>query len=125
TSFTKSWTLKNTSSNCAWDSTIALRYPAGAAAQLSTSQAPSSVVGIVLPGASYTFSIPMRAPTAASLDAMYRESWRLTDASGETINVSACSSVWAHIIVPKTQPPATALSLTTLTPQTITTSTAP
>ncbi|MBI4605151.1 MAG: hypothetical protein HY721_24570, partial [Planctomycetes bacterium] len=60
-SFTKSWTLKNSGSTT-WASTYKLSYVSGA---LSTSQADVPVTGSVAPGGTFTFSVPMRAPSAA------------------------------------------------------------
>ena len=99
--FTKTWTLRNSGSNCVWDSRIRLQYVSNSAGQLSTSQAAVAVSGTVQPNGTFVFSVPMKAPGSAGT---YREDWKLVDANGGTIKVGSSNTVWAQIVVPSTGP---------------------
>ncbi len=101
TSFTKTWTIKNTGTNT-WTSSYKLKYVSGG---LSTSQADIAISGTVAPGASYTFSVPMKAPAAQSSDKTYREDWKFTNPSGSTINIDSTATIWALIKVPAASAP--------------------
>ena len=95
--FTKTWTLKN-SGTTTWGSGYKLAYVSGS---LSTSHTDVTVVGSVSPGQSYTFSVPMKAPTTSGT---FTEYWKLVNPQGTTILVRGGSSIWATIVVPSSNP---------------------
>jgi YVTN family beta-propeller protein len=90
--FTKTWTLKNNGTNT-WNSGYRLRYVKGS---LSTSRTERSISGTVAPGASYQFSVPMRAP---STPATYREDWQLVSPGGQIVAVGSSQSIYSIISV--------------------------
>lgn len=99
-SFTKTWTIRNSGSST-WSTSWCLRYvsdtvPAG---YLSTSRSNRCLSSSVAPGSSYTFSVAMTAPSTAG---SYAEYWKLTNAAGATVNVGGSSTIWASITVPST-----------------------
>ena len=96
TSFTKEWTIKNVGTTT-WNSSYKLKYVSGA--RLSSVNE-IAVSGSVPPNSSYTFKIPMYAPSAQSSEKTYKEDWKLTAPAGSTINVGNSSTVWVQIKVP-------------------------
>jgi hypothetical protein len=92
--FSGQWRIRNTATNCMWDSSITLQYVSNTNGYLSTSQSPRAVTGVIYPDDYYIFQVPMLAPATIG---SYREDWRLVDASSNTIQVSGASSVSAQI----------------------------
>jgi hypothetical protein len=93
TAFNKSWTLRN-AGDCYLNSSFALRYVSSSAGRLSTAQGIIPISGTVPPDGTVTFTVPMVAPAVAGV---YREDWRVADASGTTVRVGNSHSVWALI----------------------------
>jgi Ig-like domain-containing protein/carboxypeptidase family protein/CARDB protein len=91
-SFNKTWTLRN-SGTTTWNSDYKLRWVSGA--NLSN-HSDVSVGTIVPPSASYTFTVPMTAPTTSGT---FREDWKLINGSATTVPVSNSNTVWASIRV--------------------------
>jgi hypothetical protein len=93
--FTKSWTIRN-SGTTTWNSGYRLRWVSGA--NLSN-HADRFISGTVAPGASYTFSLPMTAPSSSGT---FREDWKLVNGSGATIPISGSTTISVSINVPGT-----------------------
>ena len=92
TSFTKTWTLKNVG-NTTWNSNYKLKYVSG---NLGTNHNDISISGTIAPDKTYTFSVPMKAPSTAG---PYREDWKLVNSSGTIIKVGNSDTIWALIKV--------------------------
>ncbi|HIE00021.1 MAG TPA: hypothetical protein EYP59_06990, partial [Thiotrichaceae bacterium] len=92
--FTKTWTIKN-QGNTTWNTNYKLRHVSGA---LSTNRADVRV-STVPPGGTFTFRVPMQAPTAKNSQQSYREDWQLVGPNG-LIPIGSSNSVWALIQVP-------------------------
>lgn len=96
TIFTKSWTIENTG-NTTWDGAYRLRYVNGV---LNTNQVEIALEGNVMPGESYQFQVPMKAPAAQSSARSYQEAWEFINASGQTIPIGTSPILTAVIAVP-------------------------
>ncbi|MGE0085927.1 MAG: NBR1-Ig-like domain-containing protein [Desulfococcaceae bacterium] len=103
TSFTKTWTIKNTGTST-WTSSYKLRYVSNTAGRMST-VSEVAISGSVAPGGTYKFSVPMKAPAAQSSEKSYKEVWKFTNPAGSTINIGSSATVWALIKVPAPLPP--------------------
>jgi hypothetical protein len=90
--FTKTWTIHNNGTTT-WNSNYRLRWVSGASL---SDHADVIVAGTVAPGADYTFSVPMTAPTNSG---SYREDWKFINGSGPTIQVGNSSAIWVSINV--------------------------
>lgn len=91
-----SWSIANRG-NCAWDSSVALRFRSTSGPRLSDSTA--SVVHVsepVLPSLGFAFHVPMRAPTA---DGSYLESWELIGPEGRSVRISDAPAVDMRLVV--------------------------
>lgn len=101
-SFTKTWTIKNIGTST-WNSGYKLYYYTNSGGRLSKKTS-ISISGTVAPNHTYTFSIPMQAPSAQSSEKTYTEYWQFKNPSGSTISLSGSNSyyaVWAKIKVHK------------------------
>lgn len=93
--FLKRWTLVN-ESTCTLDPRIRLEYQSNSGKQLALTRAPVFVREYVPFNATYTFEVPMRAPSQAG---SFREDWRVVEPSGATIHVGNSATLWAKIVV--------------------------
>lgn len=103
TSFNKTWTIQNTGTST-WTAYYKLQYVSNTAGRLSSISA-VAISGTVLPGGTYTFTIPMKAPAAQTSEKSYREDWKFTNPSGSTIAVGSSSTIWTLIKVPAVATP--------------------
>jgi hypothetical protein len=95
-----SWTLTN-SGNCAWDSSVSLRFREASGPRLSDSSVSEIRLSeMLLPTLAHTFHVPMRAPQA---DSSYLESWELVGPDGRPVRVSDASGVDVRIVVSRTE----------------------
>ncbi len=91
TTFTKSWTLRNTG-DTTWDSSYKLAYVSGPLSD----QADIPLEGTVAPNATYTFTKEMTAPDSSGNK---REDWRLVAPDGSTIKVGSSNTIYTIIYV--------------------------
>jgi hypothetical protein len=92
--FTKTWILKNNGTTT-WNSNYGIAYVNGT---LSTNRSKVAVVGQVVPGQTFSFSVPMIAP---STEGPYSETWKLLNATGTPIPVDGKETISAQITVTK------------------------
>jgi DNA-binding SARP family transcriptional activator len=95
--FRKTWTVLN-AGNCTLDAQYRLRYVSNADGLLSTSQVDVPIDEMVLPWATYTFTVLMRAPREPGT---YREDWQLVDQSSKPISISNWKTLYAQVLVPQ------------------------
>jgi len=102
--FTKGWRMRN-SGTCIWDSTYTWAYAGGNSPMSNMGASAVRVNGIVKPGATYDFKVPMIAP---SVPGVYQGFWNMRDWQGAAFG----DRVWVGIQVagpptPVPQPTAT------------------
>jgi polar amino acid transport system substrate-binding protein len=102
--FTKGWRMRN-SGTCVWDSTYTWAYAGGNTPMSNMGASAVRVNGIVNPGATYDFKVPMVAPSAPGV---YQGFWNMRDWQGSAFG----DRVWVGIQVagpptPVPQPTAT------------------
>jgi hypothetical protein len=110
--FTKTWTIKNTGKTT-WNNNYGIVYVNG---NLSTNHSKVSITGTIVPGQSFTFSLPMISPTA---DGIYREDWKLVNGAGSTIPVGGSQTIWTSIKVVSGVPQTLAINVSPSNVQTL------
>ncbi|MBV9108169.1 MAG: hypothetical protein JO306_02045, partial [Gemmatimonadetes bacterium] len=96
--FLQTWTIINrASATCGWNSQYVLRFLSAPRGRLS-SPARSGVLveELVIPGQSFTFEVPMRAPTK---EGWYSEEWIFTDPNGRAVTLEKGTRADTRIIV--------------------------
>jgi ABC-type amino acid transport substrate-binding protein len=97
--FTKGWRVRN-SGTCPWDQTYTLGYAGGSSPAAQMGGSAVRVNGVVAPGATYDFKVPLTAPTAPGV---YQGFWTMRDWQGTSFG----DRIWVGIQVPgpPTPPP--------------------
>lgn len=94
-----SWTLFN-DGDCAWDSTVSLRFREASGPRLSDPDVSSiRLRDEIPPSEGYTFHVPMRAPQA---EGSHLELWELVGPDGRAVRVSDRAGVDVRIVVSRT-----------------------
>jgi ABC-type amino acid transport substrate-binding protein len=100
TPFQKGWRIRNTGT-CTWNSSYVLRYVGGNHPSASMGGAPTPILGVVLPGATYDMYVNLVAPIQPGV---YQGFWALHNPLGQPLG----QRLWVAIQVP---PPATSTPL--------------
>lgn len=97
TPFQKGWRIRNIGT-CAWNSQYFLRYVTGNNPSASMGGAPTPIMGMVPPGATYDLYVNLVSPLTPGV---YQGFWSLFNPAGQPFG----QRIWVGIQVPQPQPP--------------------